>query len=227
MGINLAYGPGDEQEGIAAIQRAHDLGVTFFDTAELYGWGENEKIVGRAVKGFRDDVVIATKFGFTRSYGFDSRPGHIREVVDNSLQYLGIDTIDVLYQHRVDPTVPIEDVAGMVKYFGLETIRKAHAVQPVSVLQTEYSLFERSPAPAASAGSRRTSAPPASSSPRRTSPRSTTSCPTAASAPAIRRARCPPGTGACPRAPASCPHDSRRSRATHRTDARRLVACRS
>jgi aryl-alcohol dehydrogenase-like predicted oxidoreductase len=157
MGINLAYGPGDEQEGIAAIQRAHDLGVTFFDTAELYGWGENEKIVGRAVKDFRDDIVIATKFGFTRSYGFDSRPEHIREVVDNSLRYLGIDTIDVLYQHRVDPTVPIEDVAGTVKefidagkvkYFGLseagpETIRKAHAVQPVSVLQTEYSLFER------------------------------------------------------------------------------------
>ncbi|MCO8269537.1 aldo/keto reductase [Actinoplanes sp. TRM 88003] len=157
MGINLAYGPGDEQEGVAAIQRAHDLGVTFFDTAELYGWGENEKVVGRAVKGFRDEIVIATKFGFTHDFGFDSRPGHIREVVENSLRYLGVDTIDVLYQHRVDPTVPIEDVAGTVKefidagkvkYFGLSeagpaTIRKAHAVQPVSVLQTEYSLFER------------------------------------------------------------------------------------
>src|ERR1700761_1320861 len=157
MGINLAYGPGDEQEGVAAIQRAHDLGVTFFDTAELYGWGENEKVVGRAVKDFRDDIVIATKFGFTRSFGYDSRPDHIREVVHNSLRNLGVDTIDVLYQHRVDPTVPIEDVAGTVKefidagkvkYFGLseagpETIRKAHAVQPVSVLQTEYSLFER------------------------------------------------------------------------------------
>jgi aryl-alcohol dehydrogenase-like predicted oxidoreductase len=157
MGLHLAYGPGDEQEGIATIRRAYELGVTFFDTAELYGWGENEKAVGRAVKDFRDDVVIATKFGFTHSYGFDSRPEHIREVVENSLRYLGVDTIDVLYQHRVDPTVPIEDVAGTVKefidagkvkYFGLseagpETIRRAHAVQPVSVLQTEYSLFER------------------------------------------------------------------------------------
>jgi aryl-alcohol dehydrogenase-like predicted oxidoreductase len=157
MGISLAYGPGDEQEGIATIQKAHDLGVTLFDTAELYGWGENEKIVGRAVTGFRDEIVIATKFGFTRDYGNDSRPEHIREVVENSLRYLGVDHIDVLYQHRVDPNVPIEDVAGAVKefidagkvkYFGLseagsETIRRAHAVQPVSVLQTEYSLFER------------------------------------------------------------------------------------
>jgi aryl-alcohol dehydrogenase-like predicted oxidoreductase len=157
MGISLAYGPGDEQEGIATIQKAHDLGVTLFDTAELYGWGENEKIVGRAVKNFRDEIVIATKFGFTRDYGNDSRPDHIREVLDNSLRYLGVDSIDVLYQHRVDPDVPIEDVAGTVKefidagkvkYFGLseagpETIRRAHAVQPVSVLQTEYSLFER------------------------------------------------------------------------------------
>jgi len=157
MGISLAYGPGDEQKGIATIQKAHDLGVTHFDTAELYGWGENEKIVGRAVKQFRDEIVIATKFGFTREYGNDSRPEHIREVLDNSLRYLGVDHVDVLYQHRVDPAVPIEDVAGTVKefidagkvkFFGLseagpETIRKAHAVQPVSVLQTEYSLFER------------------------------------------------------------------------------------
>ena len=157
MGISMAYGTGDEQEGMAAIQRAYDLGVTFFDTAELYGWGENEKIVGRAVAGFRDDVVIATKFGFTREYGTDSRPGHIREVVDNSLRNLGVDRIDVLYQHRVDPDVPIEDVAGAVgelvesgkvAYLGLSeagprTIRRAHAVHPVSVLQTEYSLFER------------------------------------------------------------------------------------
>jgi aryl-alcohol dehydrogenase-like predicted oxidoreductase len=157
MGISLAYGPGDEQEGIATIQKAHDLGVTLFDTAELYGWGENEKIVGRAVKNFRDEIVIATKFGFTREYGNDSRPDHIRDVLDSSLRYLGVDSVDVLYQHRVDPDVPIEDVAGTVKefidagkvkYFGLseagpETIRRAHAVQPVSVLQTEYSLFER------------------------------------------------------------------------------------
>jgi aryl-alcohol dehydrogenase-like predicted oxidoreductase len=127
------------------------------DTAELYGWGENEKIVGRAVQGFRDNIVIATKFGFTRDFGVDSRPEHIREVAENSLRYLGVDVIDVLYQHRVDPNVPIEDVAGTVKelidagkvrYFGLSeagsnTIRRAHAVQPVSALQTEYSLFER------------------------------------------------------------------------------------
>jgi aryl-alcohol dehydrogenase-like predicted oxidoreductase len=157
MGINLAYGPGDEQEGVKSIQRAYDLGVTFFDTAELYGWGENEKVVGRAVQGFRDDIVIATKFGFTRDFGVDSRPAHIREVADNSLRNLGVDVIDVLYQHRVDPDVPIEDAAGAVKelidagkvrYFGLSeaganTVRRAHAVQPVSVLQTEYSLFER------------------------------------------------------------------------------------
>lgn len=157
MGISLAYGASDEVEGIATIQRAHDLGVTLFDTAELYGWGENERILGNALKAVRDEVVIATKFGFTREYGFDSRPAHIREVIENSLRFLGTDYIDVLYQHRVDPNVPIEDVAGVVKefidagqvkYFGLseagsETIRRAHAVQPVSVLQTEYSLFER------------------------------------------------------------------------------------
>lgn len=157
MGINLAYGPGDEQEGIAAIRKAHELGVTLFDTAELYGWGENEKIVGRAVKTFRDEIVLATKFGFTRDHGHDSRPHHIREVVQASLRRLDVDHIDVLYQHRVDPNVPIEEVAGTVKelidagtvkYFGLseagpDTIRRAHAIQPVSVLQTEYSLFER------------------------------------------------------------------------------------
>ncbi|MFI7707843.1 aldo/keto reductase [Nonomuraea sp. NPDC049480] len=161
MGISLAYGSSDENEGIATISRAHELGVTFFDTAELYGQGENERIVGAALAPIRDEVVIATKFGFdftgTREGGVDSRPEHIREVVDNSLRYLGVDVIDVLYQHRVDPNVPIEDVAGTVKefidagkvrYFGLSeaganTIRRAHAVQPVSVLQTEYSLFER------------------------------------------------------------------------------------
>ncbi|MEU8362529.1 aldo/keto reductase [Nonomuraea sp. NPDC048882] len=165
MGLTMAYGPGDEQAGIAAIRRAYELGVTFFDTAELYGLGtgSNETLVGKAVKDFRDDVVLATKFGFDLSdparigVKFDSRPEHIREVTDNSLRYLGVDHIDVLYQHRVDPDVPIEDVAGTVKelieagkvkYFGLSeagprTIRRAHAVQPVSVLQTEYSLFER------------------------------------------------------------------------------------
>jgi len=157
MGISLAYGSSDENEGIDTIRRAFDLGVTFFDTAELYGWGENERIVGKAVKGFRDDIVIATKFGFTPEFGTDSRPEHIREVTENSLRYLGIEQIDVLYQHRVDPNVPMEDVAGTVrdliqagkvKHFGLseagpESIRRAHAVQPVAMLQTEYSLFER------------------------------------------------------------------------------------
>ncbi|MDR7219894.1 aldo/keto reductase [Aminobacter aminovorans] len=157
MGVSIAYGNSDEAEGIETIRYAFDQGVTFFDTAELYGWGENEKIVGRAVKGFRDEIVIATKFGFTHDYGIDSRPDHIREVTDNSLRYLGVEHIDIMYQHRVDPNVPIEDVAGTIKdliaegkikYFGMseagpETIRRAHAVQPVTVLQTEYSVFER------------------------------------------------------------------------------------
>ncbi|MET0928965.1 MAG: aldo/keto reductase [Aeromicrobium sp.] len=165
MGMTMAYGDADEQQGEATIRRAHELGVTFFDTAELYGMGtgSSEQLVGRAVKAFRDDVVIATKFGFDLTdperigAAFDSRPDHIREVVENSLRYLDTDRIDVLYQHRVDPDVPIEDVAGTVKelidegkvlYFGLseagpDVIRRAHAVQPVSVLQTEYSIFER------------------------------------------------------------------------------------
>ncbi|MDQ0771768.1 aryl-alcohol dehydrogenase-like predicted oxidoreductase [Streptomyces aurantiacus] len=161
MGISFAYGSSTEGDGIATIRKAYDLGVTLFDTAELYGQGENEQIIGEAVASFRDDIVIATKFGFdftgTREGGVDSRPDHIRTVVDNSLRYLGTDHIDVLYQHRVDPNVPIEEVAGTVKefiaagkvrFFGLSeagenTLRRAHAVQPVSVLQTEYSLFER------------------------------------------------------------------------------------
>jgi aryl-alcohol dehydrogenase-like predicted oxidoreductase len=157
MGITLAYGEADPSGGTAAIRRAHDLGVTMFDTAEMYGWGENERVLGAAVAPFRDEVIIATKFGFTRDLGVDSRPEHIREVVENSLRFLGTDRIDLLYQHRPDPAVPAEDVAGTVKefidagkvrFFGLseageQTIRRAHAVQPVSVLQTEYSLFER------------------------------------------------------------------------------------
>ncbi len=165
MGMTMAYGPGgDEGSNEATIRRAHELGVTMFDTAELYGMGtgSNEKIVGAAVKGFRDEIVIATKFGFDLSKGSDfsgrdSRPEHIREVTENSLRYLETDVIDVLYQHRVDPDVPIEDVAGTVgelisegkvRFLGLseagpETIRRAHATHPVSVLQTEYSVFER------------------------------------------------------------------------------------
>jgi aryl-alcohol dehydrogenase-like predicted oxidoreductase len=169
MGMTMAYGAGDEAGGIATIRRAHDLGVTFIDTAELYGGGtgSNEKLVGRAVQGFRDDMVLATKFGFVlprqqdMPREFDSRPARIREVTENSLRYLGTDHIDVLYQHRVDPDVPIEDVAGTVReliaegkvrFFGLseagpDVIRRAHAVQPVSVLQTEYSIFERAVEP--------------------------------------------------------------------------------
>ena len=165
MGMTFAYDQPDEAGGVATIHRAHELGIDFLDTAELYGngTGSNEKLVGRAVDGFRDEMVIATKFGFTLPMGSDpdhpynSRPEHIREVAENSLRFLQTDHIDVLYQHRVDPDVPIEEVAGAVgqlidagkvKYFGLseagaETIRRAHAVQPVSVLQTEYSIFER------------------------------------------------------------------------------------
>jgi aryl-alcohol dehydrogenase-like predicted oxidoreductase len=163
MGMTIAYGPSDDEQSIATIRRAYELGVTFFDTAELYGMGtgSNEQLLGRAVKDFRDKVILATKFGFDLSGnqpgGLDSRPEHIREVVENSLRYLQTDHIDVLYQHRVDPNVPIEDVAGTVKnlidagkvrFFGLsesgsDIIRRAHAVQPVSVLQTEYSIFER------------------------------------------------------------------------------------
>jgi aryl-alcohol dehydrogenase-like predicted oxidoreductase len=167
MGMTMAYGPGSsEAQSLATIRRAHELGVTLFDTAELYGMGtgSNEVLVGKAVKDFRDEVVIATKFGFDLTVPpeqvgtkLDSRPDHIREVVEHSLRYLDTDYIDVLYQHRVDPDVPIEEVAGVVKelidagkvkYFGLseagvDTIRRAHSVQPVSVLQTEYSIFER------------------------------------------------------------------------------------
>jgi aryl-alcohol dehydrogenase-like predicted oxidoreductase len=145
------------------LQKAHELGVTMFDTAELYGLGsgENEKLVGKAVHGFREEIVIATKFGFDMDdptkRGRNSQPDHIREVTENSLRYLDTDFIDVLYQHRPDPDVPIEEVAGAVgglieqgkvRFFGLseagpETIRRAHATYPVSVLQTEYSVFER------------------------------------------------------------------------------------
>jgi len=169
MGMTMAYGTAqnDDAKNIATIRRAFDLGVTLFDTAELYGGGTgtNEKLLGEAVKGFRSEITLATKFGFDMSdptfAGRDSRPEHIREVVENSLRYLQTDDIDVLYQHRTDPDVAIEDVAGAVKelieagkvrYFGLseagpDTIRRAHAVQPVSALQTEYSIFERQAEP--------------------------------------------------------------------------------
>jgi len=169
MGMTMAYGPADPASGIATIGRAYELGVTMFDTAELYGMGtgSNEQLLGKAVRDFRDDVVIATKFGYDLTdpsrfgMAFDSRPEHIREVTDTSLRHLGTDHIDLLYQHRVDPDVPIEDVAGTVgeliaegkvRYFGLseagpDIIRRAHAVHPVSVLQTEYSVFERTVEP--------------------------------------------------------------------------------
>jgi aryl-alcohol dehydrogenase-like predicted oxidoreductase len=164
MGISFGYGPATgRDEGIAIIRAAVDGGVTFFDTAEAYGPFTNEEVAGDALRPVRDQVVIATKFGFKfengKQAGLDSRPSHIREVAEASLKRLKTDRIDLLYQHRVDPDVPIEDVAGTVKdliregkvkHFGLseagaQTIRRAHAVQPVAALQSEYSLWWREP----------------------------------------------------------------------------------
>jgi len=164
MGINFGYGTAmDNKEGVAIIRAAYERGVTFFDTAEVYGPFTNEEVVGEALKPFRDKVVIATKFGFNivdgKQQGFNSRPQHIKNVANESLKRLGIDVIDLFYQHRVDPNVPIEDVAGAVKdlitagkvkHFGLsepgaQTVRRAHAVQPVTALQNEYSLWTRGP----------------------------------------------------------------------------------
>jgi aryl-alcohol dehydrogenase-like predicted oxidoreductase len=165
MGMSFAFGPaGDKQEMIAVIRAAVARGVTFFDTAEIYGPFVNEELVGEALAPYRGQVVIATKFGFRivdgkQAGGLDSRPEHIREVAEASLKRLKIDCIDLFYQHRVDTEVPIEDVAGAVKdliragkvkHFGLSeagvnTIRRAHAVQPVTALQSEYSLWWREP----------------------------------------------------------------------------------
>jgi len=165
MGMSFGYGPaGDEREMISVIRAAVDLGVTLFDTAEVYGPFTNEELVGKALAPFREQVVIATKFGFGidadgKQAGLNSRPEHVKEVADASLKRLQTDRIDLFYQHRVDPNVPIEDVAGAVKqlieagkvrYFGLseagvQTIRRAHAVQPVTALQSEYSLWWREP----------------------------------------------------------------------------------
>jgi len=163
MGLNFGYGPGlDKQSAVSLIRTAFDLGVTFFDTAEAYGPFTNEEIVGEALTPIRDQVVIATKFGFkngSSTAGMDSRPERIREVVVASLKRLGTDRIDLFYQHRVDPNVPMEEVAGAVKdliregkvkHFGLseagaQSIRRAHAVQPVTALQSEYSLWWREP----------------------------------------------------------------------------------
>jgi aryl-alcohol dehydrogenase-like predicted oxidoreductase len=167
MGLDYAYGPAtDRQEGVKIIRGAVERGVTFFDTAESYGPFTNEELVGEALAPFRENVVIATKFGFgfnpdgTR-YGLDSRPEHIKQVAEASLKRLKVETIDLLYQHRVDPNVPIEDVAGAVKdliregkvkHFGLSeaganTIRRAHAILPVAAIQSEYSLWTRDPEP--------------------------------------------------------------------------------
>src|SRR5437016_594843 len=165
MGMSFGYGPAKEkQEMISLLRKAVKLGVTFFDTAEMYGPFTNEELVGEALAPFRRQVVIASKFGFKISpkgeqIGLDSRPEHIKEVADASLQRLRTDVIDLFYQHRVDPDVPIEDVAGAVKdliqegkvrHFGLsepgvQTIRRAHAVQPVTAVQSEYSLWWRKP----------------------------------------------------------------------------------
>ena len=167
MGMSFSYGPPkDKREMISLIRKAVELGVTFFDTAEVYGPYTNEELVGEALEPFHGQVVIATKFGFKLRpdggpgwAGLDSRPEHIREAAEGSLKRLRVDTIDLYYQHRVDPNVPIEDVAGAVKdliregkvkHFGLseagvQTIRRAHAVQPVTALQNEYSLWFRRP----------------------------------------------------------------------------------
>jgi aryl-alcohol dehydrogenase-like predicted oxidoreductase len=164
MGMSQSYGTAeerDERESLATIDRALELGVTFFDTAEVYGPFHNEELLGRALKGRRDGAVIATKFGMRieggKMVGVNSRPDHVREAVEGSLARLGTDHIDLLYQHRVDPAVPIEDVVGAmaklvregkVRFLGLseaseQTIRRAHAVHPIAALQSEYSLWER------------------------------------------------------------------------------------
>jgi len=163
MGLSYGYGPAAvKADAIKLIQRAFERGVTFFDTAEAYGQGANEELLGEALQPFRDEVVIATKFGFENgdaSKGQDSRPERIREVADAALKRLRTDRIDLFYQHRVDPNVPMEDVAsavkdliqqGKIKHFGMseagaQSIRRAHAVQPVAALQSEYSLWWREP----------------------------------------------------------------------------------
>ncbi len=165
MGMSWAYGTADEAAGIATIHRALDLGINFLDTAEVYGPFANEQLVGRAIAGRRDEVFLATKFGFGFNTeggaavisGTDSRPEHVREVCDASLRRLGVEHIDLFYQHRVDPKVPIEETvgamaglvhAGKVRFLGLSeasprTIRRAHAIHPITALQSEYSLWER------------------------------------------------------------------------------------
>ena len=161
LGMSQSYGPADEKESIATLHRALDLGVTFFDTAEAYGPYKNEELLGRALQGRRQSVIVATKFGWRfqngKIAGLDSRPEHVREVVEASLRRLQTDAIDILYQHRIDPKVPIEETVGAMadlvregkaRFLGLSeageaNIRRAHTVHPISVLQSEYSLWER------------------------------------------------------------------------------------
>lgn len=165
MGMSEFYGPADEAESLATIDRARSLGITFLDTADMYGTGHNEQLVGRAIRGRRQDFVIATKFGIVRDpsdpskRGISGRPEYVRAACDASLRRLGVDVIDLYYQHRVDPNTAIEDTvgamadlvrAGKVRHLGLseagvETIRRAHAVHPITALQTEYSLWSRDP----------------------------------------------------------------------------------
>jgi aryl-alcohol dehydrogenase-like predicted oxidoreductase len=167
MGMSEFYGARDEDEAIATIHRAVELGVTFLDTADIYGAGHNEELVGRAIKGRRDRFVLATKFGNVikgswadaKGYDLDGSPAYVRRAAEASLRRLGVETIDLYYQHRVDPKTPIEDTVGAmaelvkegkVRYLGLseaapETVRRAHAVHPISALQTEYSLWTRDP----------------------------------------------------------------------------------
>jgi aryl-alcohol dehydrogenase-like predicted oxidoreductase len=164
MGMSEFYGPGDEQESIATIQRALDLGVTFLDTADVYGLGRNEELVSKAIRGRRREVVLATKFGIVRDMngnfvGVSGRPEYVRLACDASLRRLGIEQIDLYYQHRVDPDTPIEETvgamaelvqAGKVRYLGLSeaapaTLRRASATHPIAALQTEYSLWSREP----------------------------------------------------------------------------------
>jgi aryl-alcohol dehydrogenase-like predicted oxidoreductase len=164
MGMSEFYGPRDDRESLATIHRALALGVTFLDTADMYGPYRNEELVGRAIRGHRNDVVLATKFGIQRGDDpthrtINGRPEYVRSACDASLKRLGVETIDLYYQHRVDPSVPIEETvgamadlvrAGKVRYLGLseagpDTIRRAHVVHPISALQTEYSLWSRDP----------------------------------------------------------------------------------
>ncbi|MBI4382388.1 MAG: aldo/keto reductase [candidate division NC10 bacterium] len=164
MGMSEFYGPGDEQESIATLHRALDLGVTFLDTADVYGIGQNEELVGKVIRGRRQEVALATKFGIARDMngnflGVDGRPEYVRQACDASLRRLGVEQIDLYYQHRVDPDTPIEETvgamaelvqAGKVRYLGLSeagpaTIRRASATHPIAALQTEYSLWSREP----------------------------------------------------------------------------------